>query len=220
MAIAHIDEDTALQLGAVVVGAFLATIGGYLASQAEHLVRRGERERTAALLFGDILSALKLTCELAAQSQQRGDPYGRVTMRMIKGARRETETYDRNRESLFDLNDPAVRARMHILMVRLTLTFEGALDAAEAIANTELALADDGLSDSLRQVLERRLADHILDRQGSFSYAMEVAEEIEPLLVRLRTIARTSFEEHEQLVRVDLQDIFTDPAAGAPAIEL
>lgn len=217
MAIPHIDVETAAQLGAVVVGAFLATIGGYLASQAEHLVRRGERERTAALLFGDILSALKLTCELAAQSQQRGDPYGPVTMRLIKAARRETETYDRNRESLFDLNDQAVRAHMHILMVRLTLSFEGALDAAGELADTELALEADGMSESLRKALEGRLATHVLDRQGSFDYAQEVAREIEPILVRLRAIARTPFEEHERLVRADLQDIFTRRPQDPPA---
>jgi hypothetical protein len=220
MAVSSIDGDTVLQLGAVVVGAFLATIGGYLASQAEHLVRRGERERTAALLFGDILSAMKLTCELAAQSQQRGDPYGPVTMRMLTAARREAESYERNRESLFDLRDAAVRARMHILMVRLTLTMEGALDAADKIAETELALAADGLSDGLRNVLEGRLAGHITNRRGSFIYGMEVAEEIEPLLVRLRAIAHAPFEEHERLLRADIQDLFIDPAGDASAAEL
>src|SRR5579864_2133002 len=152
-----LDADAIAQLVAVVIGAFLATIGGFMASQIEHGVRRRERERSAALLIGEILAVLRLIIGLADQARQRGDPYGPVTMRLVRAAHREADTYDRNRETLFDLRDPSIRARIHTLLVRLTLSLDGVLDAHEQADAARLALGTETRSAAVTQLLEERL---------------------------------------------------------------
>ena len=113
---------------AVVRGAMLAPGGGFGATRLEEVFRRRERERGAALLFGEILTAIELIAQFANNARQRGDPYGAVTLRLMRGIRREVDVYDRDREALYDLRDPVARARIHTLMVRLTM----ALDALPA----------------------------------------------------------------------------------------
>ena len=85
---------------AVILGAVLATIGGFLSTTFEASSRRREREHGAALLFGEILSVLELIIGMARAARGRGDPYGTWTMRLLRVVRREAETYERNRESL------------------------------------------------------------------------------------------------------------------------
>jgi hypothetical protein len=200
-----LDVDAIAQLVAVVIGAFLATIGGYLASQIEHGVRRRERERSAALLFGEILASLRLILGLADQARGRGDPYGPVTMRLVRAAHREADTYDRNRETLFDLADPVIRARTHTLLVRLTLALDGVLDAHEQADAARLALGTEARSPTVTQMLEERLQLNTADREGSFSFAVMLAGEITPLLDDLKGIARYSFEAQQQVPGMDLR---------------
>ena len=139
MAISHFSVETGQEtLLAVALGAALATVGGFLAGQFEHAIHRRERERNAALLFGEILSSLKLVIRLADDSRRRGDPYGMVTQRMVRAAQRETDTYDRNREALFDLRQSAVRAQIHTLLVRIILALDGVLSAYDAINQADL----------------------------------------------------------------------------------
>src|SRR5580704_4579749 len=95
---------------AVVLGAVLATLGGFLATQLEGYFRRRERERGSALLFGELLTVIALLLKISDESRGRGDPYGPLTMRLLRGVQREAETYDRNRESLYDLRDGSLRA--------------------------------------------------------------------------------------------------------------
>src|SRR5689334_6195673 len=122
-----IQPDTETLL-AVVLGALLATVGGFSERQVERLVQRREKERSAALLFGEILNAMRLIMTLADEARGRGDPYGPITLRFIRGARREVEIYDRTRETLFDLNDANIRARISVLIARLSFSFDGILD--------------------------------------------------------------------------------------------
>ncbi|MGD0189740.1 MAG: hypothetical protein ABSD74_03245 [Rhizomicrobium sp.] len=186
---------------AVAVGAFLATVSGFVANQWESYNRRRQTERSAALLFGEILAALKLTLHLADETRGRGDPYGPVTLRLVKAALREAQTYDRNREALFDLRDPVVRAGVHLLLVRLTLALEAVLDTAREIDSTETTMRIRGNSDPSYDAFVARRDLHVQDRAGSFNFATELQKEIPPLLDKLGAIAKYSFEAHEIVVR-------------------
>src|SRR5206468_10988324 len=106
-------------LVAVVLGALLATISGLIANQWETHQRRRERERSAALLLGEVLSTLQVLLESAERIRQRPPPYGPVTRRMLRAARQEIGIYQRNREALVDLRDPALRADLHRLSVQV-----------------------------------------------------------------------------------------------------
>ena len=51
------DQSTLL---AVILGAILATIGGFVATAMERYLDRREKEQNAALFFGEILSSLAI----------------------------------------------------------------------------------------------------------------------------------------------------------------
>jgi hypothetical protein len=177
--VAHLDlgtgQDTLL---AVVLGAALATVGGVLAGQIENQLIRRERERNAGLLFGEILAALNMILQLADEARGRGDPYGPITMRILKAAQRETQIYDRNRELLFAVRDAKLRARTHILLLQMSLTLDAIFEAASAMDPP----ADD------RQAL---LA-------GGFDFLLELREGIPDLLEKYKRIAKYSFDAHER----------------------
>ena len=201
MAISHFSLETGQEtLLAVALGAALATVGGFLAGQFEHAIHRRERERNAALLFGEILSSLKLVIRLADDSRRRGDPYGMVTQRMVRAAQRETDTYDRNREALFDLRQSAVRAQIHTLLVRIILALDGVLSAYDAINQADLALGTN-MSEPAKAAYQARIQTFADDRVAAFDYAVELSEEIPALLKSLKRTAHYSFEAHESLVR-------------------
>lgn len=186
---------------AVAVGAFLATLSGFIGNQIESRARRRDKERSAALLFGEILVGVKVTLDLAERTRGRGDPYGPVTMRMIRAVQRETQSYDRNRESLFDIRDPKVRAQIHILMARMIIALDGIIDAHREIAAAETTMRLRGLSDSSFAEFAALRDLFVQDRAQSFGFAVELLEEFAPILECLRRIARFSFETHESLVR-------------------
>nr|MEA2798927.1 hypothetical protein [Phenylobacterium sp.] len=188
-------------LWAVVVGAVLATLGGFVATQMEGVLRRRERERSAALLFGEILSALDLVTRITDETRGRGDPYGRLTLGLLRAVRRETDTYDRNREQLYDLRDAKIRAQIHGLMVRITLALEGIADATSQIASVEAAVNALQPDDPARQELARQLAALAEGRQGTFNFMMESAGQIKPIVAVLRPLARQTFDNHEAVLR-------------------
>jgi hypothetical protein len=201
MALQHFSLETGQEtLLAVALGAVLATAGGFLAGQFERALHRRERERNAALLFGEVLSSLKLAIELSDASRGRGDPYGMVTLRMVRAAQRETDTYNRNREVLFDLRQSAVRAKIHSVLVRMILALDGVLSAYDAINEADLALKT-GVSDQARAAYEARIEAYARDRAFAFDYAVALAAEIPDLLTALNPTAHYSFEAHEHLVR-------------------
>ena len=127
-------------LWAVIAGAVLATAGGFVATQLEGALRRRERQRGAAIMFGEMLSSLEAIVSIASQSRQRGDPYGPITMRLLRAATRETETYERNRATLYDLRDPELRVRIHVLMIQFTLSLEGVVETSAAIDEANAGL--------------------------------------------------------------------------------
>jgi len=177
-AVSNANQET---IAGVVIGAILATAGGFVASQLEHHLRRRERERSAALLFGEILFSLRLILRVADQSRTRGDPYGSLTLRMIKGAQGEVDIYGRNREALFDLRSAALRAEMHVLFVQMGMTLDGVVEAIDRSS-------DDAEAD-------------LASRAAAFGFALSLCDDIGPLIDRLGKIAKYSFDAHEAMGR-------------------
>ena len=158
----HLDPSQETLFG-VTVGALLASVGGLLSGRFEQHLRRREREQSAAQLFGEILAALKLILRLANQAVGRGEPFGPITQRFLKAAHRETQIYDRNRETLFDVRDPALRARTHLLLLQISLTLDALFEATQAIANSAVTPDPD-------------------PRGASFDFLMDLDAMIPPLL--------------------------------------
>src|ERR1700760_3069514 len=90
-------------LWAVFLGAILATLGGFAATQMEWYLDRKRRERNAALFFGEVLATLSILLGMAERTTKIGDPFGPITMRMFRSALGEVEIYNRNRETLYDI---------------------------------------------------------------------------------------------------------------------
>jgi hypothetical protein len=200
------DTDT---LWAVVIGAVLATVGGFAATQLEQFFRRRERRRGAALLFGEILSVIELIMGLADDSRGRGDPYGQLTMRLLRAARRETDAYDRNREQLYDLPDAKLRALIHALMIRVTLTLDGIFDGTAEIVAAEAAAKTMEAGDPARAELLGRLETMREARSTGFDFAVETVEEIKPIIAVLQPLAKESFEAYATVV--DRPSAFNQP---------
>ena len=188
-------------LWAVVLGAVLATLGGFVATRLEAFFRRRERERAAALLFGELLSVVQLSATLADESRGRGDPYGPLTIRMLRAIRRETEIYDRNRESLYDLRDGAVRAQVHALMAQITLALQGVLDADDQLGQMEDAVRGRPADDPVREELTARGVRVVEHRQQAFDFMVELAGQVAPITTTLRRLARQPFGDHATIVR-------------------
>jgi hypothetical protein len=198
--LAQPDTGTATLI-AVTLGALLATLGGVIATQLENQVRKRERERNAALLFGEVLSTLELILKLADESRARGDPYGALTMRLVAGARREMDIYDRNREGLYDLRNANIRVRIHGLAIRVAMALDGVLEATPEIAGVELSAKAPGLSKKAKDELAERLDRMRASRAASFDFALEIAEQFKPVVGELGVLAKHSFEAMERIAR-------------------
>lgn len=182
-------------LWAVVAGAVLATAGGFVATQIEHRVDSRRRERQAALFFGEIMALLGVTVGAAGRARGIGDPYGPVTMRLLRMIRRELDVYDRNRERLFELRDPALRARIHITLLRTMMGVEGALEAAAEANEIEAELKmNPDIAGARRDHLQARFADQCQRRDGGFDFLIEASEQASKLTKELEPLARVDFE--------------------------
>jgi hypothetical protein len=188
-------------LAAVVIGAMLATVGGFAATQMEGFIRRRERERAAATLFGEVLSVLEVVMSLANRARGVGDPYGGFTMRMMRMLKRETEVYDRNRESLYDLRNTKTRALIHGLMARLTFTLEGVFDLTDEIERANATLLGMAQDDPAWPDAEAELAMLRDQRVIVFDAAVEIIEAVKPVVAVLEPLAKQSFEIYASTVR-------------------
>jgi hypothetical protein len=200
----HVDSDTTGPFLGVAVGAILATMGGLIGGQVENRLQRGERENGAALLFGEILAALRLIVRLADETRRRGDPYGPITMRIVKAAQRETMIYDRNRETLFAIRDPLLRARTHVLLLQMSLTLEAVIEATDTLKGAKPADAE----------------AVVQDRSDSFAYLLELHAELPPLIAQFERIARQSFDAPELVMqrgRSQIAERWRPPETPAPA---
>ncbi len=182
-----VPDDT---LVAVVLGALLATVGGFVAARFEAWLRRREREQDAALLLGEIVFTFVMILKLADESRRIGDPYGPITLRMLAGARREADAYERNRERLPDLRGPELRVGMHKLMVTLIMSLDGILEGTKRLEDLPSTKAG------------KEVAAGIMEsRDQGFDFIMETVPSLSPLLKHLSRTARVSFDDHEAVVR-------------------
>jgi hypothetical protein len=186
---------------AVFLGAVLATVGGFAATQIEWYIERRRRERNAALFFGEVLATLHLVLNFAANSTKVGDPYGPVTIRMFRSALGEVDIYNRNRETLYDLRHPELRARIHTLILRVSMTVDSIFDQTNTMTAIGEQLESTGLSPEMRERLEKRCATIEAARQGSFEFLLENVEGLRGVVKELEPIARFNFDDVEKAVR-------------------
>ncbi|HXC54459.1 MAG TPA: hypothetical protein VNU97_04130 [Rhizomicrobium sp.] len=188
-------------LWAVFLGALLATIGGFGATQLEWILERRRRERNAAIFFGELLTTLNIILTIAGETRQIGDPYGPITLRLLRSAVKEVEIYNRNRETLFDLRDAEMRARIHTLVLRIVMPADGVFDASNEIANVELQLKTTNLDETTRMHLAARLAKLEEGRVSAFDTVLESSELLKSVVKQLEPIAKYSYENLDKVVR-------------------
>jgi hypothetical protein len=163
-------------LGAIVLGAVVATIGSFAASWYERRLLRREREADAALVFAEVLRLLALQISVVRAAHARGDPFGPITVRMVRGVRREIEIYERNRERLFMVRDAQLRPRASTLVARLSFAAERVLDNTDALAS--------GATEAER-------AELMAGRVQAFEFLVESADELPALIDRFAALAGT-----------------------------
>ena len=188
-------------LWAVVLGALLATMGGLVGGQLEWFFESRRRERFAALFFAEVLSTLKILLNLAVDSRKIGDPYGPITLRFLRSARREIDIYERNRETLYAIRDGNLRASIHTTILRLTMPLDGLFDSTSAIETVSAQLKTPHLPDSDREELEGRLQRIRENRDAGFDFLTETAEQMKPLVASLGGLARRESDSIERAVR-------------------
>lgn len=182
-------------LWAVVTGAILATAGGFAATQIEYRIDTRRREREAALFFGEVMSMVRVTVEAAQRARVFGDPYGPVTMRLLRMVRRELEVYDRNRERLFELKEPTMRAHIHTTLLRIIMGVEGTIESAQEVKEVETDLASNpDMSAARKTIMDAKLADQSQRRDLSFEFLDEMSVQAVALAKKLEPIARVDFE--------------------------
>jgi hypothetical protein len=186
---------------AIVIGALLATASGMFATQYEAWMRRREKERDAALLIGEIFATMQILLGNADRSRLVGNPWGHVTMRILRGVRREIDIYDRNRERLYDLRIAGLRVRIHALMVRTAMPLDGILDLASDLAGRP----DDPALASARAL-----------REQAFAVLMQNAGQMSAIIDDLRRLARRGLAEADVIASVAAAptDTFPEPSGS------
>ena len=165
-------------LAAVTAGAVVATAAGIVANLFEARIHRRERERAAALLFGEVISTLRTILEAAIASMKVGERYGPVTRRMLIAARRELDIYERNRESLLDLSDGQLRVDVHSAMVRIAMPLDGVLASLDDPTITNPQARDQGVA-----------------------FMSETLSRFDPVIAKLSKVARQSFDRYAEVFR-------------------
>lgn len=192
----NIFDVTALdsQFFAILLGAFLASAGGFFVTWLLDRMERKRQERSIALVCLDLMASLSVMTDLANGSRGRGDPYGPFTMRLVRGCHRDIDVYERNRERIADISDPEIRAEIYQCMTRMTLALDGILSETDDIAKIDETLAEQlDLSDAKREDLKRQRDERVWRRDGSFDFMMDTIKSLgEPLAGKLRAIAKTS----------------------------
>lgn len=180
-------------LGQIALGACLATAGGLAANQLEWRMQRRRRERNAAVFFGEVLSSFAIIMKRADETKQIGDPFGPLTMRILRSARQEIEMYQRNRENILDLRDGGLRARIYALTHRLAGPLDGMFDTTQEIGTLETQLRSRHLEAEDRDHIECRIVDLKERREATYAYIRDKSVEIEAVLTRLAPLAGQRF---------------------------
>jgi hypothetical protein len=188
-------------LWAVFLGAILATLGGVAATQMEWYLDHRRRERNAALFFGEVLATLSIILGMAERTRQIGDPFGPITMRMFRSALGEVEIYNRNRETLYDLRHTELRARIHTLILRISMSIDGIFDTTSTLVTLEAQLEHGALPDAERAKLEARIATLKESRTGACEFVQESSVLLKATIKELEPIANFSYDQVEKAVR-------------------
>ena len=191
------DQNT---LWAVVLGAILATIGGFVATVMERTLDRRERRRNAAVFFGELLSSLAIIIRFADETKKIGEPYGPVTMRMLRSARNELDLYDRNRETLFDLRDADLRARIQTLLIRISMPLDGVIEASEDLKSLREQVRAQSDPAEREELLARIKSDEAR-RESGYGFIVETAAQLKGVISGLEPVARHSFERIDLIAR-------------------
>jgi hypothetical protein len=175
----------------IVLGAMLASLGGFAAAQMNVWVDRARRAREAALLSGEVLAAVATLLRLAEEAAREGSVLDPIPFRFLRVARKEIGIYDRNRELLFSLADPALRARLHSLIVRLSIPLERLADDHARYAELRaIGPAQSQQADAVRAEMD-----------SAFSYLMDSRKVIPELLAVLRPLAHSKFDNYSRIGR-------------------
>ena len=126
---------------AVLLGAVLATGGALFAEIIQERLNRKRRQRDAARFFGDILMSIDQILDFAFRSQDIGNKWGGVTIRLFKTALKEAAIYERNRERLFDIMNMDLRGRIHAHFLMETFPIEALIENSEDITALENELS-------------------------------------------------------------------------------
>ncbi len=147
------------------------------------------------------MTTLNIILNFAANAKQIGDPYGPITMRMFRSAQREIDIYNRNRETLYDLSHTELRARLHTLILRITMSIEGVSDTTATIATLEPQLEAPDLRAEDRARIEARIAALKESRESAYAFIGENAVQLKAVIKELEPIARFSYDAVEKAVR-------------------
>lgn len=181
---------------AVIVGACLATGGALVAEVIQDRLGRRRRQRDSARFFGEIITSLDQLFDQALASRTQGDPWGSYTVRLFDVARVEAETYIRNRERLFDIDDMELRFAIHGHILRFSLPIADLVDRSHKISAMRDRLEEESetLSETARQAIMARIERLDRYRDGGFAIASEQRADSANILKQLEPIARTTFE--------------------------
>jgi hypothetical protein len=176
---------------AVILGAILAAVGGFAATQVSIWIDRSRRARDAALLGGEILEGVGTLLRLAEEAALEGTFLDPVPFSLLNAARREIDVYDRNRELLFSLRNADLRVRVHSFVIRLSIPLDRlAGDRPRYIELCSRLPMPPRDTDELRQHMA-----------ATFEYLIKSRERIPELLALLRPLARNSFDSYSRIDR-------------------
>ena len=182
------------QFTAMIIGAVLASAGGFFVAWLLDRMERKRQERSIALVCLDLLNSLGVMTQLAQSARGRGDPYGPVTLRLVRGCQRDLDVYERNRERIADIGDPAIRAEIYQCMARMALTIDGILGETDVIVQRDEAIAAArarGDAAKVEELTAERL-DRCARRDSTFDFMIETINDLSgPLSAKLRTIAKS-----------------------------
>jgi len=185
---------------AVILGAVLAAVGGFAATQVGIWVDRSRRAKDAALLSGEILAGVGTLLRLAEEAALRGTFLDPLPCRLLSAARREIDVYDRNRELLFSLANANLRARLRGFIIRLSIPLDRLADGhARYVELCSIGLTPPAQAEELRN-----------DMELIFGYLTKSRNLIPGLLASLQPLARTRFDSYS---RIDKDGMLTEKSS-------
>jgi hypothetical protein len=196
------------QFLAMIIGAVLASAGGFFVAWLLDRMERKRQERSIALVCLDLLTSLSVLSQLAADARARGNPYGPYTIRLVRGCMRDLDVYERNRERIADISDPTVRAEIYQCMARVTLAIEGILGETDVIAVNDEAIESARVSGDVAKVdeLTAQRQERCGRRDASFGFMMETTQGLcGPLSAKLRKVAKSEAQNLAAIVAANAQ---------------